>query len=113
MKRVVTATLLIPIVLSVIIWGSPLMLFAGVAIVAVICFSEYRGIASGYGVGKLGPLGYAAGLALLAIDRLELLLLVLFALLALTLTIRFEGQEKTLPWASVLTLGVLYIFGPW
>src|SRR5436190_24113296 len=100
MKRVVTATVLVPVVLYIVIWGSPLMLFAGVAIVAVICFSEYCGIAARYGVGKLGPAGYAAGLTLLAIDRLELLLLIIFALLALTLTIRFDGQEKTLPWAS-------------
>ena len=34
--------------------------------VACLCYQEYNGIAAGYGFGAPGPLGYGAGLLLLA-----------------------------------------------
>ena len=65
MKRLITAVILIPFILYVVFLGPPWLLFGVTALVAIICFSEYAGIAAGYGIQKPGPLGYAAGLLVL------------------------------------------------
>ena len=67
MKRVLTALILIPIVLCAVIWGPSSLVFAMVTLVAMLCYREYCGIAAGYGVARLGPVGFAAGLGVLAL----------------------------------------------
>lgn len=113
MKRILTSLVLIPLVLYVVLWGHFWLLAAVTALVAVICFREYSGIAASFGFGALGPLGYVAGLFLLLIERDVSLLLIVLALLALALAMRMADLAKALPWASMLVLGVVYIFGCW
>ncbi|MCL4402536.1 MAG: phosphatidate cytidylyltransferase [Acidobacteria bacterium] len=113
MKRIFTSLILIPLVLYVVLWGHFWLLFAVTALVAVICYREYSGIVASYGFGALGPLGYAAGLFLLLIQGDAGLLLTALALLALVLAMRAEDLAKALPWASLLVLGVVYVFGSW
>src|SRR5579885_819689 len=61
MKRVLTALVLIPLVLYVVLWGPRWLVYAVTSLVAFLCYYEYAGIAAAYGAGDTGPLGYAAG----------------------------------------------------
>jgi len=113
MKRLLTALLLIPTVLYVVYFGPPWLLFGVTALVAVICYSEYAGIAAGYGIVKPGPVGYAAGLLVLAMRPQDApLVFALLALISLALALRGD-LVKTLPNAAFLLFGIVYIFGSW
>ena len=54
MRRVLTALVLIPLVLAIVIWGHAWLVFAVVALCAMICYREYCGMAAGYGAKKMG-----------------------------------------------------------
>jgi phosphatidate cytidylyltransferase len=113
MKRLLTALLLIPTVLYVVYLGPPWLLFGVTALVAIICYSEYAGIAAGYGIAKPGPVGYAAGLLVLAMRPPDALLIFTFvALIALLLALR-RDLVQTLQNAAFLLFGIVYIFGSW
>lgn len=113
MKRLLTASLLIPFVLYTVYLGPVWLLFGVTALVALICYSEYAGIAAAYGITKPGPVGYGAGLLVLAIRPQDAaLVFTLFALAALTLALRGE-LINTLPSAAFLLFGIVYIFGSW
>jgi phosphatidate cytidylyltransferase len=114
MKRLITAALLIPFILSVVYLSPPWVLFGVTAIVALICYSEYSGLAAGYGVAKPGPVGYAAGLLVLAMKPEDgYLILTLLAVVALSLVLRLDDLRQALPQAAFLLFGVVYIFGTW
>jgi len=114
MTRLLTAGLLIPVILYVVFLG-PFWLFFGVtALVALICYSEYAGIAAGYGIKKPGPLGYGAGLLVLAMRPQDAyLIFTLVAFIALSLVFRLSDLSKTLPQSAFLVFGIIYIFGSW
>jgi phosphatidate cytidylyltransferase len=113
MKRLLTAALLIPFVLYVVFFGSFWLLFGVTALVALICYSEYAGIAAGYGGKKPGPVGYAAGLLVLAMRPQDApLAFTLLALIALALAVRGD-LAKALPSAAFVLFGIVYIFGAW
>ena len=114
MKRVITSLVLIPVVLYIVILGPTPVVFAAVAVAALLCYREYRGIAGGYGVTDLGPVGYAAGLGLLAVSSEDAgIYLTVVALLAIALAMRSAELTATLARASAMLLGVVYIFGSW
>jgi phosphatidate cytidylyltransferase len=113
MKRVLTAVLLAPIFVYVVLWAPQLAFLAVLAAVAALCFHEYGAIAAGYGVERPGPIAYAAGLALLLAPADPGLLIVLLALAALGWTLRLDRLDKSLPSAAMLLLGLVYIFGVW
>lgn len=113
MKRILTSVILIPIILYVVLWGPAWLLFAVTALVAVICYSEYCRIAAPYGFGNPGPVGYGAGLLVLAIPGDEGVTLTVLSALALALSLPAGNLAKALPRAAVLLLGIVYIFGGW
>jgi phosphatidate cytidylyltransferase len=114
MKRLVTAVVLIPFILYVVFLGHPWLLFGVTALVALICFSEYSGIAAGYGIQKPGPLGYAAGLLVLLMQPQDgYVIFTLLAFIALGLAMRAADFSKVLPEAAFLLFGIIYIFGAW
>ncbi len=114
MKRLLTAAVLIPFILYVVYLGQTWLLFGVTALVALICFSEYSGLAAGYGVTKPGPVGYAAGLLILAMKPEDgYLILTLVAVIALSLVLRLEDLHQALPHAAFLLFGIVYIFGAW
>ena len=114
MTRVLTAAVLIPLILCVVFLASFWVLFGVTALVALICYSEYSGIVAGYGVGKLGPVGYAAGLLVLAMQPQDgYLIFTLLALIAMSLAMRAADLAKALPQTAFLLLGIVYIFGAW
>ncbi|MGH9662439.1 MAG: hypothetical protein ACRD96_28075, partial [Bryobacteraceae bacterium] len=112
MTRILTALVLIPLILYVVLAGPPLLVFLVVAIVAGICYDEYRRIAAGYGIELMG-LGFAAGFAMLAVPRDALLVVIALALVALALAMRAPNLETTLPRAAAMVFGVVYVFGSW
>lgn len=112
MKRVATSLVLIPLVLSIIFWSPSWAVLAAVTVVASLCFHEYRGLAAAYGA-RTRVWGYAAGVALLAVPRDALLIVVAAALIALSLELRANALSETLPNASATVLGIVYIFGCW
>jgi len=113
MRRILTAAVLAPIIVYVVLRSPDPVFLAVLTTVALLCFHEYSGIAAGYGVGKIGPFGYAAGLALLLIPQEPALLLVIVALCALGLSLAEKDLRNSLPRAAALMLGLIYVFGAW
>jgi len=114
MKRLLTAAVLIPFILYVVYLAPSWLLFLVTALVALICYSEYSGLAAGYGIARPGPVGYAAGLLVLAMKPQDgYLILTLVAIIALSLVLRLEDLQHALPQAAFLLFGIVYIFGAW
>jgi len=113
MKRLLTALALIPIVVYTVLFANFWIFLAVVMAVACLCYREYDAIATAYGFGAPGPLGFAAGLLMLVFEGESWLLLTGIALLVLALSMRAEDLAKALPRASLLFIGVVYVFGSW
>ncbi len=114
MKRILTAALLLPPVLYLILRAPSLAFLAAAAVVALLCFHEYRRIVEAHGFSCGGPIGYAAGLIVLLMPQREALaVLSILALVALLVAMRRENLSEALPSAGALLLGVVYVFLPW
>ena len=113
MRRVLTAAALIPIIVSVVLWANHWIFLAVLLAVALLCYHEYDAIAAHFGFGAPGPLGFAAGVALLLWNGDLWLILVLLALAALALAMRSQDLAHSLPRAALLVTGVVYVFGCW
>jgi len=113
MKRVLTAAVLIPIVVYVTLAANYWVFAAVLAAAALLSYREYDAIAAGFGFGTSGPLGYAAGIALLFWRGDAWLILLAAALTAFALAMRMDDLAKALPRAALLVTGVVYIFGAW
>jgi phosphatidate cytidylyltransferase len=115
MKRVLTALVLFPLVTYVVLWSPLWSVYAVTALVALLCFYEYAGIAAAYQPGQLGPLGYGAGLLVLVLpgDGHVVLTVVAVALIALSLALRADDLRAGILRAAFLLLGVVYVFGCW
>lgn len=113
MKRVVTAIALIPLVVYVVLWANFWVFLSVLVLVACLCYREYDAIAASYGYGAPGPMGYGAGILLLAARDDAWLLLTAIALIALVLAMRAEDLAQSLPRAALRLMGVIYVFGCW
>jgi phosphatidate cytidylyltransferase len=113
MKRILTALILIPVVVWVVLWADWRVFLAVLATVACLCWHEYNEIAGGYGFGKPGIIGYGAGLALLAWKNVHWAAVVGFAVIVLVMAMRSAEFTHTLPRAALLVFGVIYVFGCW
>lgn len=113
MKRVLTAAALIPIVVYVALAANYWVFAAVVVAAAVLSYREFDAIAAGYGFGAPGPLGYAAGAALLFWIGDSGLIVLAAALSASALSMRDGDLAKALPRSALLVAGVVYIFGAW
>jgi phosphatidate cytidylyltransferase len=113
MRRVLTAALLVPIIVCVVLWANFWLFLAVLATVAVLCYREFNDVCAAYGFGAPGPLGYGAGLLLLVWEGDAWLIVVLVALLAFSLAVQTENLAGMLPRSALLIAGVLYVFGTW
>ncbi|HXM43199.1 MAG TPA: phosphatidate cytidylyltransferase [Bryobacteraceae bacterium] len=115
MKRVLTALVLFPLITYVVLWSPPWAVLAVTAIVALLCFYEYSGIAAAYQPGKPAPIGYLAGLLILVLpgDGHAILTVIAVALIALSLALRADDLRAGIARAAFLLLGVVYVFGCW
>jgi phosphatidate cytidylyltransferase len=86
-------------------------LFASVvALVGCLCFREYATITGAY-----APLGFAAGLLILAArtPHETLIVIVLTSLAAMCMPLASPDMEKAVLRSAALAMGILYIFGSW
>jgi len=113
MKRVLTAAVLIPIVVYIVLWANFWVFAAVLAAAACLSYREFEGIAGRFGFGAPGPIGYGAGLLLLFYNREPWLLITLLAIVGLTIAMQAQDLAHSLPRASFLLMGVVYIFGCW
>ena len=112
MKRVLTAAVLAPTVLYVVLAGPAWSFFLVVALVAGLCYWEYAMIA---GIPKVEAVaGILAGtLCLYTPPNITFLLLILFPLLAMAMALRLRDLTNVLPDTAAQTFGLLYIYGAW
>ena len=109
MKRILTASVMIPVVLYAVLGGIDWLFLLVLTAVAEICFDEYSMIAA-----SREPVAYAAGLGILLLPAPWLgLFAVLFTLLMLSLAMRHDDLAAGFRRTAALVLGVLYIFGAW
>jgi phosphatidate cytidylyltransferase len=113
MKRVLTAAVLIPAVVYVVLWANLWVFLAVVFAAAFLCHREYDTIAAAYGFGAPGILGAAAGYLLFAWRGEAWVYLTIVALVLLVAAMRTDDLSRTLPRAALAITGVIYIFGPW
>jgi len=97
------------------LWSPQWAVLAVTALVALLCFHEYAGIVAGYQAGKLGPLGFGAGLLVLALpgNAQVLVAVVAVALIALSLALRADDLRAGIIRTAFLVMGVVYVFGCW
>jgi len=112
MKRLVTALALVPVVIYAVLFANYWVFLSVLMAVALLCYYEYSGIAASYGFGSLNPVGYAAGVLLLAWPGEAWPVVTIAALVALAAAMRGD-LSKTLPRAALLLMGVVYVFGCW
>jgi phosphatidate cytidylyltransferase len=112
MKRVLTAAVLAPTVLYVVLAGPAWSFFLLVSLVAALCFWEYSMIA---GISRVETIaGIVAGsLIFLVGSEVALLLFVLLPLLAMAMALRLRDLSNVLPDTAAQTFGLLYIYGAW
>jgi phosphatidate cytidylyltransferase len=113
MKRILTAVALIPIVVYVVLWANFWAFLAVLVAVALLCYREFDGVAGAYGFSAPGPLGYGAGLLLLVWWQEAWLVVLGIALIVLALAMRGDDLAKSLPRATLLLAGIVYVFGCW
>ena len=113
MKRILTAAALIPIVVYVVLWANFWAFLAVLVTVAFLCYREFDGVAEAYGFGAPGPVGYGAGLLLLIWWQEAWLVVLGIALIVLAAAMRGDDLAKSLPRATLLLAGIVYIFGCW
>jgi len=109
MKRVVTALFLVPIAVYSALFAPWWILFAVITIVALLSFHEYAAITESF-----APLGFVAGILILAAPQHETSLLILLSTLAaMCLTLAAADPAKGFTRAAALVVGIVYIFGSW
>lgn len=111
MKRVVTALVLIPFFLYIVLWAPTWAFLVTVSAVAVLCFREYAHLVALHGIAKPNVFGYVAGLLVLLLPGKDGAFFVLVAILAMSLSLRAREMTQVLPDAAALLLGVVYVFG--
>lgn len=113
MKRVLTALVLVPLTVLLVLRAPGLAFVAAATAVACLSYREYEKLVGRHGIRPPGPLGYGAGIALVAAPSEFWSVATLLALLALALAMRERPLAGALPRASALLFGLLWIFGAW
>lgn len=111
MKRVVTALVLIPFFLYIVLWAPVWAFLVTVAAVAALCFVEYSDLAALHGIEKPGWIGYLLGFLVLFWRGTYGPLFVVIGIVAMSLALRAREMKQALPDAGALLLGVIYVFG--
>jgi len=111
MKRVVTALVLIPTFVYIILWAPYWAFLAAVVGVSTLCFREFADLAALHGLAKPRIFGYIAGILILLLPWKDVAVVLLLAMIAMSLALRLPDLTKALPSAAALLLGILYTFG--
>ena len=110
MKRILTALVLIPAVVRLVLFAPSWAFEIALAAVGLIAFWEFDHIAESNGIARAGYAGMIAGVALMFAPRPEIVA-VLAAFLGMMLAMRGADLPRALASGAAFTLGVVYIFG--
>lgn len=110
MIRILTALVLIPAFVWLVLFAPEWAFRAALAAVGLIAFREYDQIAAANGIARAGYLGMLAGLVLLLAPYPEIVI-VLIAIAAMLAALRVADLAGAMAAGSAFTLGVIYIFG--
>jgi phosphatidate cytidylyltransferase len=113
MTRILTALVLIPLVVWVVLAGPLWALLALMTLVGLLAFHEFDDIAAAQGISRSGLAGMASGLVLLFAPEPAWVTVVLLAIALMSLELRQNDFSKVLPSAATALFGVVYIFGAW
>jgi phosphatidate cytidylyltransferase len=113
MTRILSALVLIPLVVWVVLAGPQWPLLVVMALVGLIAIHEFDTIAGAQGVAKSGWAGMAGGLVLLFVPEPAWVTIVILAVLFMALELRQADLAKSMTGAATALLGVVYIFGAW
>lgn len=111
MKRVVTALILIPVFVYLVVFAPQWLFLLAAGAVACLCFHEYNGLVALHNIPAPGVFGYAAGLSLILLPKYDAAFLIVIAVLAMALSLRSADLAEALPAAGSLLLGIVYTFG--
>lgn len=113
MTRILTALVLIPLVVWIVLAGPQWSLMTLMAAVGLIAFHEFDNIAAAQGVSRSGLAGLAAGLVLLFAPEPVWVAIVVLSLVLMALELRQTDLAKAMISAGAALLGAIYIFGAW
>jgi phosphatidate cytidylyltransferase len=112
MKRILTALLLIPLTVWLVLFAPEWAFLAALAAVGGIAFYEFSQIVEQSGIPAPGWPAMLAGWAVMLAPQPGIVV-VLVAILAMLISLRARDLAKALPAAAAFLLGVIYIFGAW
>ena len=117
MKRFLTALVLVPFFLYIVLLAPGWLFVPVVACLGLLCFHEFLGIARAHYKSieemRFGPAPYLAGVIFLVTPAPEWLFAVIAVLAVMLLVLRQRDLAACLPVAASVALGLLYIFGSW
>jgi phosphatidate cytidylyltransferase len=112
MKRVLTALLLAPFIVGVVMIGPSPLFLAVTTIVALLCFREFSRISDLHGFPISTLWGMLIGAALVALPLFDVTLIALPVFAAMGWNLRGDSR-LVLPRTAALAFGLLYCFVPW
>jgi phosphatidate cytidylyltransferase len=112
MKRILTAAVLAPTVLYVVLAGPAWSFFLIVAAVAGLCYWEFATIARILRMEAFAGVAFGT-LWFLTSGPAQQILIVLAPLLAISLALRARDLAQVLPDTAAQTFGLIYIYGAW
>jgi len=110
MKRILTALVLIPACVGLVLFAPTWAFRTGMALVGLLAFREYDQIAEANGIRRAGYAGMAAGLALMFAPAPQIVV-VMVAFAGMLLAMRASDLAGAMSAGAAFTLGVVYIFG--
>lgn len=113
MKRILTASILIPLVVWAVLCAPAWAFLVVVGLIGMGAYHEFDAIASAQGIARTGWLGTAAGIATLIVPEPVFPMLVFLTALLMAAKMRVANLAQALPSAGAAVLGVVYIFGAW
>ncbi|HLH39465.1 MAG TPA: phosphatidate cytidylyltransferase [Bryobacteraceae bacterium] len=112
MKRILTALLLIPLIVWLVLFAPQWAFLIALAAIGAIAFYEFSQIVQQNGIPAPGWPGMIAGVAVMLAPQ-PWVVLVLVAIFALLISLRARDLARALPRAAAFLLGAIYIFGAW
>lgn len=110
MIRLLTALVLIPAFVWLVLFAPEWAFLAALAAVGLLAYREFDFIAGENGIARAGFLGMASGLALLFAPQ-PLIVVVLAAILGMILAMRVADLAHSLAAGATFLLGIVYVFG--
>lgn len=110
MIRLLTALVLIPAFVWLVLFAPRWAFLAAIAAVALLAYREFDLIAGANGIARAGLVGMAAGVAVLFAPQ-PLIVITLAGLAGMTLAMRVPDLAGSLAAGAAFLLGVVYVFG--